>query len=159
MQHNMEHFLSSELGHSPKRSVKLLGREQRSDFHHNQTTPLSEGMWVIFGFVDFSFRSKKFGIYRKQLSSLSDNAPRALEIMSVSPVAAPTQQNETQIAIQSSKLTRNRQSKSVNDICLTSLSVGTNRNNKGKHASVPYPLPEWDETSDKRMFGRFGERN
>ena len=40
MQHNVELFLSSELGHSPKRSVKLLGREPRSDFHHNRTTPL-----------------------------------------------------------------------------------------------------------------------
>ncbi|MCG2653827.1 hypothetical protein JJE63_11040 [Alloprevotella tannerae] len=43
----MKLFLSSELGHSPKRSAKLLGREQMSDFHHNQTTPLSEGMWVV----------------------------------------------------------------------------------------------------------------
>ena len=48
MQHNVKLFLSSELGHSPKRSVKLLGSEQRNDFHQNQTTPLSEGMWVFF---------------------------------------------------------------------------------------------------------------
>ena len=42
MQHNVELFLSSELGHSPKMNVKLLGCEQRSDFHHNRTTPLKE---------------------------------------------------------------------------------------------------------------------
>uniref|UniRef100_M1DD24 Uncharacterized protein n=1 Tax=Solanum tuberosum TaxID=4113 RepID=M1DD24_SOLTU len=83
MQHNVEPFLSSELGHSPKRSAKLLGREQRSDFHHNQTTPLLEGMWVFSRFHGFSFASGNFGLYRKQLSNLSDDAPRALEIMSV----------------------------------------------------------------------------
>ena len=60
MQHNVELFLSSELGHSPKRSVKLLGRKQRSGFHHNQTTPLSEGMWVFFRSVSFSLASEKF---------------------------------------------------------------------------------------------------
>ena len=32
---------------SPKKSVKLLGHEQRSDFHHNKNTPLSEGLWVF----------------------------------------------------------------------------------------------------------------
>ena len=47
MQHNVELFLSSELGHSLKRSVKLLVREQRSDFQHNRTTPLSEVIWVF----------------------------------------------------------------------------------------------------------------
>ena len=53
MQHNVELFLSSELGHSPKRNVKLLGREQRSDFHHNRTTPL-EAYWFLFSYVSFS---------------------------------------------------------------------------------------------------------
>ena len=53
MQHNVEHVLSSELGHSPKRSVKLLGREQRSDFHHNQTIPLSESIWVFLYISQF----------------------------------------------------------------------------------------------------------
>ena len=32
-------FFSIEQGHSLTRSVKLLGRKQRIDFHHNQTTP------------------------------------------------------------------------------------------------------------------------
>uniref|UniRef100_M1DVQ6 Uncharacterized protein n=1 Tax=Solanum tuberosum TaxID=4113 RepID=M1DVQ6_SOLTU len=49
-------LFSSELGHSPKRSVKLLERKQMSDFHHNQTTPLLEGMWVC----RFQFRIRKF---------------------------------------------------------------------------------------------------
>ena len=53
MQHNVELFLSSELGHSPKRNVKLLGREQRSDFHHNRTT-LSKH--AGFSLVSVSFR-------------------------------------------------------------------------------------------------------
>uniref|UniRef100_M1D8A8 Uncharacterized protein n=1 Tax=Solanum tuberosum TaxID=4113 RepID=M1D8A8_SOLTU len=80
-------FLSSELGHSLKRSVKLLGREQRSDFHHNQTTPLSEGMWVYLWVCRFQFRIWKFfGLYPRHPSNPSDNAPRVLEIMSVTRV-------------------------------------------------------------------------
>ena len=76
-----ETFLSSELGHSQKRNVKLLGREQRSDFHHNQTT-LSRrvGLSLV---LSFSVSRLEVSIYRKQVSNLSDNAPRALEIMSV----------------------------------------------------------------------------
>ncbi|WMV24335.1 hypothetical protein MTR67_017720 [Solanum verrucosum] len=84
MQYNVELFLSRERGHSPERRTKLLGRELRSDFHHNQTTPLSKGLRVFFGFYRFQFRiQKNLVFHRKQLSNLSDNAPRALEIMFV----------------------------------------------------------------------------
>uniref|UniRef100_M1DAL1 Uncharacterized protein n=1 Tax=Solanum tuberosum TaxID=4113 RepID=M1DAL1_SOLTU len=83
MQHKVEPFLSSELGHSPKKSVKLLGREQMSDFHHNQTTPLSKSLWVLLRLISPSFASGKFWVHQKQFSNLSDNAPRALGIMSV----------------------------------------------------------------------------
>ena len=38
----VELFLGSKLGDSPKRNVTLLGRELRSDFHHNETTSLIE---------------------------------------------------------------------------------------------------------------------
>ena len=69
MQHNVELFLSSELGHSPKRSAKLLGREQRNDFRHNPTTPLSEGMWVYLWVCRFQFR------IRKGLVSTGSNFP------------------------------------------------------------------------------------
>ena len=81
MQHNVEIFLSSKLGHSPKRNVKLLGREQRSDFHHDQTT-LSRhvGLSLV---LSVSVSHPEVSIYRKQVSNLSDNVPRALEIMSV----------------------------------------------------------------------------
>ena len=44
-------FLSSKLGHSTKRGVKLLGHKHRSNFHHNQITPLSEGIWVFLWFL------------------------------------------------------------------------------------------------------------
>ena len=81
MQHNVELFLSSKLGHSPKRNVKLLGHEQRSDFHHNQTT-LIEACGYFFSSVSFSLASGSFD-YRKQVSNLSDDAPRALKIKSV----------------------------------------------------------------------------
>ena len=39
VQHNVELFLRSELGHSPKRIVRLVGYEQRSVLHQNKTTP------------------------------------------------------------------------------------------------------------------------
>ena len=75
MQHNVELFLSSELGHSPKRNVKLLGREQRSDFHHNRTT-LSRH--VSFSLVlSVSVSHPEVSIYRKQISNPSDNTPIA----------------------------------------------------------------------------------
>ncbi|WMV07485.1 hypothetical protein MTR67_000870 [Solanum verrucosum] len=84
MQHNVDLFLSSELRHSPKRSIKLLGHELRIDFHHNQTTPLSEGMWFFFlGLLVSVSHPKHFHFHLRQLSNLSDNTPRALEIMSV----------------------------------------------------------------------------
>ena len=81
MQHNVELFLSSELGHSPNRNVKLLGREQRSEFHHNRTI-LSRhaGLPLV---LSVSVSHPEVSIYRKQVSNLSENAPRALEIMSV----------------------------------------------------------------------------
>ena len=59
MQHNVELFLLSELGHSPKRSVKLLGREQRSEFHHNRTTPL-EACGSSFRSVNLNLASGSF---------------------------------------------------------------------------------------------------
>ncbi|WMV33714.1 hypothetical protein MTR67_027099 [Solanum verrucosum] len=84
MQHNVELFLSSKLGHSPKKSIKLLGRELRNDFHHNQTTPLSEGMWVFSLDISVSvLHPKNFGFQWKQIFNPSDNTPRALKIMSV----------------------------------------------------------------------------
>ena len=64
MQHNVEHFLSSELGHSPKRNVKLLGREQRSDFHHNRTTLSRHAGFSLVPSV--SVLRLKVSIYRKQ---------------------------------------------------------------------------------------------
>ena len=81
MQHNVELSLSSELGHNPKRNVKLLGREQRSDFHHNRTTLLKHAGFSLVPSVSVSHLEVL--IYRKQVSNLSDNTPRALEIMSV----------------------------------------------------------------------------
>ena len=81
MQHNVELFLSSELGHSPKRSVKLLGREQRSDFHHNRTTLSKHAGFSLV--LSVSVSHPEVSIYRKQVSNLSDDTPRALEIMSV----------------------------------------------------------------------------
>ena len=81
MQHNVELFLSSELGHSPKRNVKLLGREQRSDFHHNRTTLSKHAGFSLVLPVSVSRPEVLF--YRRQVSNLSDNAPRALEIMSM----------------------------------------------------------------------------
>ena len=81
MQYNVKLFLRSELGHSLKRSVKFLGREQRSDFHHNRTTPLKACGFSLSS-VSFSLASGSFNL-RKQVSNLSDNSPRALEIMSV----------------------------------------------------------------------------
>ncbi|KAH0776478.1 hypothetical protein KY290_007889 [Solanum tuberosum] len=60
MQHNVQIFLSSELGHNPKRSIRLLGRELRKDFHHNQTTPLLEVMWVFIWVYRFLFRIRNF---------------------------------------------------------------------------------------------------
>ena len=81
MQHNVELFLSSELGHNPKRNVKLLGREQRSDFHHNRTT-LSRHAGFSLVLSDLVSHLEVLS-YRKHVSNLSDNAPRALEIMSV----------------------------------------------------------------------------
>ena len=74
-------FLSSELGHSLKRNVKLLGREQRSDFHHNRTT-LSRHVGLS-SVLSVSVSHPEVSVYRKQVSNLSDNSPRALEIMSV----------------------------------------------------------------------------
>jgi len=53
MQHNVKLFLSSELGHGPKRNTKILGYELG-------TTPLSEGMWFFFGFIGLSFAFGKF---------------------------------------------------------------------------------------------------
>uniref|UniRef100_M1D957 Uncharacterized protein n=1 Tax=Solanum tuberosum TaxID=4113 RepID=M1D957_SOLTU len=95
MQHNVEIFLSSELGHSRKGSAKLLGREQRNDFHHNQTTPLLKGMWAFPWVYQFQFRIwKTFHSHRRQLSNLSDNAPRALEIMSVNQKLKSAQLND-----------------------------------------------------------------
>ena len=44
-------FISTKLGHSPKKSVKLLGREQMSDFHHNQTTPHQKACGFFFRFL------------------------------------------------------------------------------------------------------------
>ena len=81
MQHNVELFLSNELGHSPKRSVKLLGREQRSDFHHDRTTPLEAYGFSLVLSVSVSLLKVLF--HRKQVSNLSDNTPKDLEIMSV----------------------------------------------------------------------------
>ena len=81
MQHNVELFLSNELGHSPKRNVKLLGREQRSDFHHNRTTLLRHA-GLHLG-LSVSILHPEVLSYRKPVSNLSDNAPRALEIMSM----------------------------------------------------------------------------
>ena len=78
MQHNVELFLSSELGHSPKRNVKLLGREQRSDFHHNWTT-LSRHVGLSL-FLSVSVSHSEVSIYRKQVSNLSDNAPRVWKL-------------------------------------------------------------------------------
>ena len=46
-QHNVELFLSSKMGHSLERDVKLFGRELKDDHHHHPTTPLLEGMWVF----------------------------------------------------------------------------------------------------------------
>ena len=54
-----ETFLSSELGHSQKRNVKLLGREQRSDFHHNRTT-LSKHAGFSLVYVSFRLASGNF---------------------------------------------------------------------------------------------------
>ena len=74
-------FLSSEPAHSPKRNVKLLGREQRSDFHHDRTTPLE-----AYGFslvLSVSVLRPEVLFYRGRVCNLSDNAPGALEIMSV----------------------------------------------------------------------------
>ncbi|WMV32866.1 hypothetical protein MTR67_026251 [Solanum verrucosum] len=65
MQHNVELFLSSELGQSSKNSIKLLGRELRSDFHHNQTTSQSEGMWVFLWVYRFQFRIRKTLIFTR----------------------------------------------------------------------------------------------
>ena len=81
MQHNVELFLSSELGHSPNRNVKLLGREQKSDFHHNRTTlSKHEGFSLV---LSVSVSRPEVLFYRGRVSNLSDNAPGALEIMSV----------------------------------------------------------------------------
>ena len=68
MQHNMELFLSSKLGHSLKRNVKLLGREQRSDFHHNRTTPL-EACRFFFSSVSFSLASGSFDLSKASFQS------------------------------------------------------------------------------------------
>ena len=75
MQHNVELFLSSELGHSPERNVKLLGREQRSDFHHNRTT-LSRhaGLPLV---LSVSVSHPEVLIYRKQVSNLSDKCAKS----------------------------------------------------------------------------------
>ena len=74
-------FLSSVLGHSPKRNVKLSGREQRSDFHHNRTTLSKHAGFSLV--LSVSVLHPDVSIYRKQVSNLSDNTPRALEIMFV----------------------------------------------------------------------------
>ena len=68
MQHNVELSLSSELGHSPKRNVKLLGRGQRSDFHHNRTTPI-EACMFIFSSVSFSLASGSFDLSEASFQS------------------------------------------------------------------------------------------
>ena len=68
MQHNVELFLSSELRHSPKRNVKLLGREQRSDFHHDRTTPL-EACGSSFSPVSFSLTSESFDLSEASFQS------------------------------------------------------------------------------------------
>ena len=59
MKQDVELFLSNELGHIPKRSVKLLGREQRSDFHHDRTTPL-EACGSSFRSVNLNLASGSF---------------------------------------------------------------------------------------------------
>ena len=68
MQHNVKLFLSSELGHSPKRNVKLLGREQRRDFHHNRTTPLGAS-GVFFSSISFSLASGRFNLLEASFQS------------------------------------------------------------------------------------------
>ena len=77
MQHNVELSLSSELGHSSKRNVKLLGREQRSDFHHNRTT-LSRHAGLPLG-LSVSVLHSEVLIYRKQVSNLSDKCVKSFE--------------------------------------------------------------------------------
>ena len=68
-------FLSSELGHSPKWNVKLLGREQRSDFHHNRTT-LSRhaGLSLV---LSVSVSHPDVSIYRNQVPNLSDKCAKS----------------------------------------------------------------------------------
>ena len=55
-------FLNSKLGHSPKRGIKFLGREQMSDFHHNNTTPLSKASGFFHSFVCFDLASGNFNL-------------------------------------------------------------------------------------------------
>ena len=81
MQHNMELFFAANWD-SPKRSVKLLGHEQRSDFYHNQITPLSEGMWGFLQVYRFQFDMQKlFSVHWKKLLNPSYNTRRDLDIM------------------------------------------------------------------------------
>lgn len=51
IQHNVELFLSSKMGHSLKRDVKIFRCELKDDHHHHPTTHLLEGIWEgIFWF-------------------------------------------------------------------------------------------------------------
>ncbi|WMV59198.1 hypothetical protein MTR67_052583 [Solanum verrucosum] len=60
MQHNVELFLSSELGHSPKWSIKLLGRELSATSTTIKLHPYQKARGFFFGFISFSFASGKF---------------------------------------------------------------------------------------------------
>ena len=58
MSYNVKLFLSKKLGHSSKRNIKLLGREIRSDFHHNKTTPHNKGCGFLLSLSVSILRSK-----------------------------------------------------------------------------------------------------
>ena len=76
-------FLSSELGHSPKEECQTLRTraEERLPPQSNHTPILRHVGFSLA--LSVSVSHPEISIYRKQVSNLSDNAPRALEIMSM----------------------------------------------------------------------------
>ena len=76
-------YFSNKQGHSQMKSVKLLGREQRIDFHYNQTTPYQKACGFFCTSLDFSFASRNFDFYYKQHLNQSENTPRGVEIISL----------------------------------------------------------------------------
>ena len=83
MSHNVESFLSSKLGHNPKRSIELLGRVPRSVFHHKQNhTPINGMRQFPWVYQPLFHIQKFFHSHRWKLSNMSDNVPKDLEIMS-----------------------------------------------------------------------------